>query len=344
MRTLDEVRVDLDRIDTELIQLLDTRLKLAEEVADWKNSRSDVPYTDPAREAEILESLRAKANSPILRDGVTDVYLKLFQMSKHIRHLRRVPQSPFRSVCIIGDGLIGRSIAHLIETKNTWYSDHPTVITVVNKEWSVEMLRSCDLIVIATPIHAVAETLHRIESCADMLLPGVVVIDVASVKREVAELFEKSNASNPRLSCIATHPMGGSQGQGKKHSQSTLFSGRPWVVVPSPQRVKAQESVEKFVRYCGSEVVHVDGSEHDRLVASISHMPGVVSHALVDFVRTYDPKALTIAGSGFELMTKIGKTTNTRMRTQISEKNHVEIEKAVRAFADYLHSHPTWTS
>ena len=61
-------------------------------------------------------------------------------------------------------------------------------------------------------------------------------------------------------------------------------------------------------------------------------------------MRAYDPKALTIAGSGFELMTKIGKTTNTRMRTQISETNREEIEKVVHAFADYLHLHPTWTS
>lgn len=343
MNTLDHTRRELDAVDTQIISLLEKRLALTEVVADWKNSQQGVPYTDTTREGQILEKLRAHTVNPILQDGITDVYGKLFHMSKNIRHLRAHPQSPYRQVGIIGDGLIGRSIANIIQAKNNWYPHDEVRCTIKNHDWNPHDFSTCDLIIIATPIESVCHIATQLAE-SGCLMAGCTIVDVASVKGDIAQRFSQLAAAHPSYHLIPTHPMGGSQASGKYAAQTSLFAGRPWVVVPIVEGEGALQKLEGFIQYAGSVVVRLDASEHDRLVASISHMPGLVSRALLDFVQTHDPKAITIAGSGFELMTKIGKTTNTRMRTQISRANHDHIKNAVRAFADYLHSHLSWTS
>jgi prephenate dehydrogenase/chorismate mutase len=341
MRTLDEVRIDLDRIDQDLIRLLDERLKLTEEVADWKNSQPAVPYTDPVRERAILEHVRTKVQSPILKDGVSDVYIKLFQMSKYVRHLREVPTCPFVSCMIIGDGLIGRSIAQIIETKNAWYPKNQVACVIKNHDWSIEDIYDADLIIIATPIDTVRKIAGEIAQSASQRSRSGIVIDVSSVKGSIASVFATLNGDS-RLTFVPTHPMGGSQGQGAASAQTSLFAGRPWVICPAGIDVGIIDHVTQFVRYCGSLPHQMDAQTHDCLAAYISHMPGVVSKALVDFVTSEKPEALSIAGSGFELMTKIGKTANTRMRSLISQTNKENIDTVIDAFSQFLRTRHLW--
>ena len=341
MRTLDTVRADLDRIDGELMRLLDARLKLTEEVADWKNSQQNVPYTDPIREQAILQAVRARVESPILKDGLSDVYTKLFQMSKYVRYLREVPTCQFNSCVIIGDGLIGRSIAQIIDTKNAWYPESQMTYKIQNRDWSVDDTHDADLLIIATPIDVVGEIAQKIvQSASQRKRPGV-VIDVSSVKASIAHLFATLHV-NARLTFVPTHPMGGSQGQGASSAQTSLFAGRPWVICPEGIDIGVVDQVMQFVRYCGSTPHQMDAQTHDHLAAYISHMPGVVSKALVDFVSSQKPEALSIAGSGFELMTKIGKTSNTRMRSLISQTNKENIASVVEAFSQFLRTHHLW--
>jgi prephenate dehydrogenase len=65
-------------------------------------------------------------------------------------------------------------------------------------------------------------------------------------------------------------------------------------------------------------------------------MPGILSRLLFNFVAEKSPESLVLASSGFELMTKIGKTENIRMRSQISKHNELNIQHAMDQFIVFL--------
>ena len=73
MRDLNECRAEIDRIDAEIQELLERRLKAASEIAAWKRANGR-PVYDPAREAEKLDALREKASTPELGEAVAGIY------------------------------------------------------------------------------------------------------------------------------------------------------------------------------------------------------------------------------------------------------------------------------
>jgi prephenate dehydrogenase len=172
-----------------------------------------------------------------------------------------------------------------------------------------------------------------------VLQSGVVIIDVASVKKRIAQAFAKFDSIQSKNSpvFVPTHPMGGGQEQGSSYARATLFVGRPWLITPSantPENIISK--ISKFVAYCGSRPIIVGAEQHDRLVTYVSHFPGILSQLLLDFVSDQEKESLKFAGSGFEMMTRIGKSNNIRMRSQIAQSNAHNIRDVFDAFIHYI--------
>ena len=83
-----------------------------------------------------------------------------------------------------------------------------------------EAVRDADLVVLATPVFAMAETVRQV---APHLREGATVTDVGSVK---AVLHETLPGLLPRgVRYIGSHPMAGSHERGFEHSRADLFEG-----------------------------------------------------------------------------------------------------------------------
>ena len=163
-------------------------------------------------------------------------------------------------------------------------------------------VRDADLVVIATPVVAMRETMENI---AELLKPGAVVTDTGSTKTDVMKWAKELLPTT--VSFVGGHPMAGSA-EGVAGAKSDLFQGATWVVTPSvTAKEEAVRTVLGMITALGGDPYFVDPAEHDAYVAGVSHLPFVMSAALVNSV-TADPAwkdMKHLAASGFRDSTRL---------------------------------------
>jgi prephenate dehydrogenase len=134
---------------------------------------------------------------------------------------------------------------------------------------------------------------------------------VASTKLALRE-----RADALRLRYVGGHPMAGLEAAGYAASRPDLFTGRPWALVPGATADGADvDRVASLVRACGGEVIEMDAQEHDQAVAGISHLPLLLSAALVEAVGGPTPgapragwsEASRLAAGGWRDMTRLAR-------------------------------------
>ena len=165
-------------------------------------------------------------------------------------------------------------------------------------------LDGCDLVILALPIPLL---LHPEPSLLEALPAEAVITDVGSVKQPVLEAWR---GRHPRF--VASHPMAGTALAGVEAGIKGLFRGRPWIATPEPKTdPSALAMVQSLALSLGSHWLTAAASQHDQAVALISHMPVLVSAALLRAVGDErDPEirrlALALASSGFADTTRVG--------------------------------------
>lgn len=202
-------------------------------------------------------------------------------------------------IALLGFGLIGGSIARALRAA-------PAAGSGPDGRWSViawspsgagpraaeragdieraaatapEAISGASLVVLAGPPPACLDLLdHLAGAWRDALAPAAVITDVASTKGAIV-----ARAADLGLRFVGGHPMAGRETSGYAASTADLFLDRPWVVVPSDE-AEAVATVERLAIATGARPVRLSAADHDRAVAGISHLPLLVSAALVEAV------------------------------------------------------------
>lgn len=81
MRDLDEVRVDIDEVDKSILALYEKRLKLADEVAEYKIANHKNVY-DKKRELEKLDKLSSMAADDFTAQGIRELFEQIMSCSR----------------------------------------------------------------------------------------------------------------------------------------------------------------------------------------------------------------------------------------------------------------------
>ena len=81
---LDAFRKEIDRIDSALIPLILERLELAKQIAAEKR-KTGVAIIDTEREDEILRSVAAASEDPVLREKMLCLYRELLHCSQDVQ-------------------------------------------------------------------------------------------------------------------------------------------------------------------------------------------------------------------------------------------------------------------
>ena len=176
------------------------------------------------------------------------------------------------------------------------------LVTSVSTEPSC--LAGCDLVILALPIPLL---LQPDPGLLAALPQQAVVTDVGSVKQPVLEVWRRLH---PRF--VPSHPMAGTASAGVEAGQANLFQGRPWIATPdSGTDRQAISVVRDLATSLGSHWLTASAAEHDQAVALISHLPVLVSAALLAAVgNERDPAvrrlAMQLASSGFADTTRVG--------------------------------------
>ena len=204
-----------------------------------------------------------------------------------------------------------------------------------------EAIAGADLVVLAAPPLACLELIDRLagersdeaRGGPGGLTADAVVTDVASTKAMIV-----TRARERGLRFVGGHPMAGRESSGYRSSDPALFVGRPWVVVPAdPADDAALARVATMVTACGAQPVPMDPDEHDRAVALISHLPLLVSAALVETAaRSPDwPTAQALAAGGWAGMTRLARG-DVRMGSGIFATNGEEVSRQLAALREIL--------
>ena len=247
-------------------------------------------------------------------------------------------------LAFLGLGQIGGSIARALvaagHTVRAWTptGSEPRIAGSDGIESAAtfrDAVSGVDLVVLAAPPLACLELIDRL---ADDLPEGdrgglTVVTDVSSTKASIV-----ARARQRRVRFVGGHPMAGRESSGYAFSDPSLFVDRPWVLVPpDPGDTDALERVSMMVSACGAQPVLMDADEHDRAVALISHLPLLVSAALVETAaRSADwPAARALAAGGWAGMTRLARG-DVRMGSGIFATNAVEVTRQLAALRETL--------
>ncbi len=142
-----------------------------------------------------------------------------------------------------------------------------------------ELLRDCGLVVLALPLDQLLDPpLPLLAS----LPPGAVITDVGSVKLPVLQTWTRLLGPAGGRRFVASHPMAGTAQAGVEAGIAGLFQGRPWVATPGEGTDPvALAAVAELAEAVGARWLTCGAADHDRAVALISHLPVLVSAALL---------------------------------------------------------------
>ena len=190
-------------------------------------------------------------------------------------------------------------------------------------------LACCDLVILALPIPALLKPNSEL---LEALPAEAVVTDVGSVKQPVLQEWK---GRHPRF--VASHPMAGTAQAGVEAGQRDLFQGRPWIATPDVKTdAAALAVVEDLARRLGSRWFTAGAAQHDQAVALISHMPVLVSAALLRAAGDErDPEIRTLAqalaSSGFADTSRVGGG-NPDLGVAMASSNREAVLKALAAY------------
>lgn len=249
----------------------------------------------------------------------------------------------WKSVTIVGVGLIGASIGLALRERGisdrvVGVGRRATTLRKARQRGAVtatttnlaQGVRDAELIVICTPIEQVVS--HGSEA-ARHCPEGAVITDVASTKATIVQSLEHELAANRRVSFVGSHPMAGSEKAGPDHARADLFQGRVAIITPSRRtRPAAREVVEDFWRQLGAIPIQMTPADHDRAVATVSHLPHLLASALAAATPADD---LPLAATGWLDTTRVAGGDPELWR-QILSDNRDAVLKALGKFEKVL--------
>lgn len=249
-----------------------------------------------------------------------------------------------RPVGIVGLGLIGGSLALDLRARGA------AVHALVHRKATAEragqrgladriatdpqVLEGCGLVVLALPLDRL---LDPPQTLLDALPPQAVLTDVGSVKAPVLAQWQPRW---PRF--VGSHPMAGTAEAGVEAGQQALFLHRPWVATPTEATdPEALEQVRALAEAVGAHWLTCSAIAHDRAVGLISHLPVLVSAALLLAAdqAAPDPELAqlvrALASSGFADTTRVGGG-NPELGTLMATHNRQALADALEAYAQQL--------
>jgi prephenate dehydrogenase len=188
------------------------------------------------------------------------------------------------NVGVVGVGLIGGSIGLAARTRLgatvTGYDPDRRVGAAALERGAVEVVvpdlagavGGCELVFVAAPVGVLGGVVDAVLAAAP---PGCAVSDVGSTKRAIVEA-----RADPRF--IGGHPLAGAETSGVEHARADLFDGATWYLTPGASTSgPLYERLHRAIVGIGAQPAAIDAAEHDRVMASVSHLPHVFANVLV---------------------------------------------------------------
>lgn len=242
------------------------------------------------------------------------------------------------TVGIYGLGLMGGSLALALQ-EHCWrligFDSDPSALEIALSKGivdqaeisSVNSLPPVDVLILATPVPAILDTLSRLPS---LVSEPCIVLDVGSTKRNIiAAMAALPGCFDP----IGGHPICGKENLGLENADRALYQGAPFVVTPLERTTrKAKSAVVQMVSAIGAHLIEISAEEHDNILATTSHLPFLLSSALA---HSTPQEFSSLIGPGFRSTSRLAGTP-AHMMMGILKSNRDNVLKAIQDFRGSL--------
>ena len=257
-----------------------------------------------------------------------------------------------RAATIIGLGLIGGSLAKVLRR----VSSIDNIIGIDTDEKSLEAaltegvldraylkvdknIFDSDIVFICTPISKIEKC---IEEVAQFVKPECIITDTGSIKGKITEIIESMPG---QFNFVGGHPMCGSEKSGYEASRSHLFENAYYILTPCKKTSNdIIDTMEKIIIEIGGIPVIIDNRKHDAITGAISHVPHIISAALVNLVKEMDYQEGymgKLAAGGFKDITRIS-SSKPEMWQNIVLSNKDQIKNILARFSEKIKQFDAW--
>jgi len=232
-----------------------------------------------------------------------------------------MPQPVFKKIVIFGVGLIGGSFALALRRAGAVHEvvgfgrsaatlQQARRLGILDRigEDATREVADADLVLLATPVGQMAELMARI---APHLGAHTLVTDGGSTKSDVVAAA-RANLADRIAQFVPAHPIAGAEKSGAGAAQADLYQGRKVVLTPLPENsAESVARVRQTWELCGAAVSELTPQQHDAVFAAVSHLPHLLSFALVHDLAQRDNRELLLsfAASGFRDFTRIAASS-----------------------------------
>ena len=242
----------------------------------------------------------------------------------------------FEQLGLIGCGLMGGSFALAMKRAGlvkrvVGYSKSPSTterarqMGVIDVEAPSALLAvsGADIVLIAVPVAATEATFKAIKH---LVTPNMLIMDVGSTKRDVIDAGRRALREQIG-SFVPAHPITGKEVSGVAHADADLYTGKQVILTPIERTLPDQlKNAFDVWAGLGCRVVQMTPESHDAAFAAVSHLPHLISFALMNAISS-QPMAdeyLALAGPGFRDFTRIA-ASDPQMWRDIMISNREEL-------------------
>jgi cyclohexadieny/prephenate dehydrogenase len=253
----------------------------------------------------------------------------------------------FERVALIGLGLIGSSLSHVMRREGLARHIAGHARTAATREKAVELglvdsihasaakaVAGADLVILCVPVGANAAVAAEI---GPHIAPGAILTDVGSVKAAVIRDVAPHLGSGVHF--VPGHPVAGTERSGPESGFAGLFENR-WCILTPPAGTDAGAvaRLTAFWEACGSHVEVMDAAHHDLVLAITSHIPHLIAYNIVGTAAHLETvtqsEVIKFAAGGFRDFTRIAASDPVMWRDVFLNNKEAVLEMLARFTED----------
>jgi prephenate dehydrogenase len=252
-----------------------------------------------------------------------------------------------QTVCIIGTGLIGGSLALALKQSGFCQRIVGAGRTEETLKKAIELkvidhyqtdyalaVKDADIVVVAVPLSAMKNVFEQI---APALSATTVVTDAGSAKQSVIK--DAASAFGKGFNrFVAGHPIAGTEKSGVTAAFVDLYKNRKVILTPTDTTDNAAvKLVSEMWQATGAEVETMSAEHHDLVLAGTSHLPHILAFGLVDCLNNLEEvdEVFRFAAGGFRDFTRIASSDPVMWR-DICLSNREDILRMMNKYEQQL--------
>lgn len=168
-----------------------------------------------------------------------------------------------------------------------------------------KLLPQADLVILSAPVPAILTLLEQLPA----FTPNrCIVMDLGSTKKQIVDRMMKLPE---RFDPVGGHPICGKEKLSLANAERTLYYAAPFLLTPLERTSRrALSAAHQIIEALGAKATILDAVEHDRILASTSHLPFLLASALA--LATPKDVAAFI-GTGFKSTSRVAGTPSSMM-------------------------------